>query len=95
MTKPETLTVTTTAQYRKDWKRVNKRGFDMDELDDILKKLADHEQLDPALRDHALTGNYKGYRECHIQPDWLLVYRIVEDELVLVAFRTGSHSDLF
>ena len=64
-------------------------------LKSVVKKLADGEKLDEKHRDHALTGNWKNYRECHIQPDWLLVYRYEKDILILTLARTGSHSELF
>lgn len=61
----------------------------------MVERLANGETLEPKYRDHDLTGNYKGCRECHIAPDWLLVYEVVEDVLVLMLYRTGSHSELF
>ena len=72
-----------------------KRGLPMHELKAIIEKLAAGEKLEPKHRDHSLTGNYVMFRECHIRPDWLLIYRIDHDELELLAYRTGSHSDLF
>jgi len=72
-----------------------KRGYDLDKLKTVIKLLADGTPLDSKYRDHLLTGNYGGYRECHIQPDWLLVYQINEGKLVLFLSRTGTHSDLF
>ena len=65
----------------------------MDALKGVVAKLANEEPLEHRFRDHALTGNYVGTRECHLQPDWLLIYRLVDDNLILV--RTGSHADLF
>lgn len=85
----------TTSKFRKDLKLMKKRGRDMKLLKHILDKLLAGETLPPKYRDHALTGNYIGFRECHIQPDWLLVYMISETKLILTASRTGSHSDLF
>jgi len=64
-------------------------------MDDCIRALAAGQTLASSFRDHALTGNWHGYRECHIRPDWLLVYRIEKGELLLVLARTGSHSDLF
>lgn len=84
-----------TTQFRKDLKRINKRGKDLSLLKDVLQMLREEQVLEEKYRDHALTGNYIGFRECHIQPDWLLVYAINEEELILTASRTGSHSDLF
>ena len=85
----------TTTQFRKDLKRLRKRGADLSELDDVLKTLQKEEPLAPKYRDHALAGNLVGFRECHIEPDWLLVYAIDQGELILTASRTGTHSDLF
>ncbi len=89
------MTLVPTSQFKKDYKRVKKRGYDMAELHGVLEKLLRGEVLDARSRDHALTGNYAGFRECHIRPDWLLVYAVNDDELILVASRTGTHSDLF
>ena len=72
-----------------------KRLLEIDLLDDIIRKLSNGEQLSEKNKDHALTGNWLGHRECHIQPDWLLIYRVENDLLVLTLTRTGSHSDLF
>ena len=84
-----------TAQFRKDLKRMRKRRLDIDLLDDIVQTLREQKPLDPKHRDHALTGDFAGFRECHIQPDWLLMYLIDGENLILTAARTGSHSDLF
>lgn len=81
------LTLEVTSQFRKDYKLAKKRGFDM--------SLLSEKPLDERFRDHALTGNYSGFRECHIKPDWLFIYKTDGERLVLVAARTGSHSDLF
>ena len=83
------------SQFKKDYKRALKRGCDPQLLCDIVTMLANGEPLPAKNRDHALTGNYKGMRECHIQHDWLLVNQVREEELVLALVRTGSHSDLF
>ena len=77
-----------TTQFKKDFKLAMKRGFKMDLLED-------GEVLPDKNKDHALTGNWVGHRECHILPDWLLVYRLEDDILVLTLTRTGTHSDLF
>ena len=82
-------------QFKKDYKHSIKRKLDIRLLDDIIRKLANGETLDAANKDHALSGNWSGFRECHIQPDWLLVYKIEKDVLVLTLTRTGTHSDLF
>lgn len=84
-----------TAQFKKDLKRAKKRGYDMLLLEEIIVKLSNGEKLDEKHKDHSLTGNYTGRRECHITPDWLLIYQIIETNLILVLTRTGSHSDLF
>jgi mRNA interferase YafQ len=84
-----------TTRFRKDIKLMQKRGFDLTRLHQVVKLLADGLPLPESCRDHALSGNWSCYRECHIQPDWLLVYHIQDDLLVLVLTRTGTHSDLF
>ena len=89
------LTLETTSQFRRDFKRMAKRGMDMRLLEKVLNELLAGRKLPSRNRDHALTGAMAQYRECHILPDWLLVYRLERDRLVLVAQRTGSHADLF
>ena len=89
------LTLKPTNQFRKDYKLAKKRGLDTFLLEAVIDILLVEKPLDEKYRDHALTGNYNGFRECHILPDWLLIYRVEQDELVLVAARTGTHSDLF
>ena len=84
-----------TTQFKKDLRRVLKRGLQVDELESVIMKLRKQETLEPKHFDHALTGNFKGFRECHIMPDWLLMYKIEKKQLILTVFRTGSHSDLF
>lgn len=84
-----------TTKFQKDLKRVQKRGYDLSLLTEVLKKLANGEILPEKNRDHPLTGNYAGCRECHVSPDWLLIYEISYDELILYLTRTGTHSDLF
>ena len=74
---------------------MKKRGLNLDKLKFVINQLACGNQLEEKYRDHALTGDYKGFRECHIEPDWLLIYQIIDEELVLILSRTGSHSDLF
>lgn len=83
-----------TTAFSRDLKRIKKRGYDVSRLGKVVNVIQAGDQLDAKHRDHALTGNWNGYRECHIQPDWLLVYRIYEDRLLLVLTRTGTHSDL-
>ena len=86
-----------TGQYKKDLKLARKRQLPEDKLNDVILKLANDEPLPAANRDHALSGDYAGTRECHISPDWLLIYSKEDDEAVqiLTLIRTGSHSDLF
>ncbi len=88
-------TVKPTTKFQKDLKRIVKRGYDISLLTEIIKKLANGETLPEKNRDHNLSGDYSGCRECHITPDWLLVYEIDNGELILYLTRTGSHSDLF
>lgn len=87
--------IKTTSQFKKDYKLAIKRNMDLSKLKAVIKKLANGEKLDEKYCDHALIGNLKGHRECHIEPNWLLVYFVKEDVLVLTLTRTGSHSDLF
>ena len=84
-----------TSRFQKDLKRLRKRGYDMDLLTGVLKQLAAGQALAPSYRDHPLVGDYSGCRECHITPDWLLIYEIDGWELFLYLTRTGTHSDLF
>ena len=84
-----------TTKFQKDLKRAKKRGFDLSLLTEILKKLAGGETLPVKNKDHALSGNYAGCRECHIAPDWLLIYEVDGNSLILYPILTGSHSDLF
>lgn len=89
------LDVVLSNQFKKDLKRAKKRGLPLDELEVIVDKLAAEQPLDSQNHDHALTGNFIGFRECHIRPDWLLMYRVNGGNLILFLFRTGSHTDLF
>ncbi len=82
-----------TAQFKKDIKRLTRQGKDQQKLIALVQVLLGGNPLPPNRRDHALKGNWKGMRDCHIEPDWILIYRKTEDELRLE--RTGSHSDLF
>lgn len=84
-----------TARFQKDLKRAQRRGYDISLLTEVIKKLADGEPLPERNRDHALTGDYAGCRECHVTPDWLLIYEIDGGALILYLTRTGTHSDLF
>lgn len=89
------LDILWTNQFKKDYKSAMKRHLEIGLLDHIIRLLANGESLPEKNKDHALTGNWVGYRECHIQPDWLLIYRIENNLLVLTLSRTGSHSDFF
>lgn len=84
-----------TTKFQKDLKRIKKRGYDISLLKEIITKLATGEPLPDRVRDHPLSGDYIGCRECHITPDWLLIYEVDGNELILYLTRTGSHSDLF
>lgn len=89
------LKIVPSNQFKKDLKLAKKRGCPIERLREVVNTLAGEQRLDKKYRDHGLTGNYIGFRECHIEPDWLLVYRIDQGDLELFLFRTGSHSDLF
>lgn len=84
-----------TTRFQKDIKLAAKRGFRIELLTDVIKMLAAGVALDNQYKDHPLKGKYAGCRECHITPDWLLVYEVAADELILYLTRTGTHSDLF
>ena len=84
-----------TRQFKRDLKLAKKQGKDLDKLYDVIERLANGETLDEKYRDHDLKGEYEGSRECHIEPDWLLVYEIQGEVLVLMLYRLGSHSELF
>ncbi len=86
-------TIQRTSRFKKDVKRMQRRGKQFDEFRDVVRKLAVGEPLSAKYQDHPLAGQYQGTRECHIQPDWLLIYESTDKDLVLI--RTGSHSDLF
>ena len=88
-----TLTVRQLSKFRKDYKRCLKRNSDMNKLHGTIEALMQGKTLEPRYRDHSLRGEYKDCRECHIEPDWLLIYQLTETELVLI--RTGTHTDLF
>ena len=84
-----------TTQFKKNNKLAKKQGKDTDKIFEVVEKLANDEVLDAKYKDHCLTGDYKDCRECHIEPDWLLIYKKYESELILMLIRTGSHSELF
>jgi mRNA interferase YafQ len=86
-------TIRRTSQFKRDVKRMQRQGRDLEKLKRVLEGLVKGEGLAPKYRDHILVGQYKGTRECHVEPDWLLIYELAESEIVLI--RTGSHSDLF
>jgi mRNA interferase YafQ len=81
------------AQFKRDVKRAVKRGKDIEQLLSVLQELAEDRQLAAHYQDHPLKGQYKGKRDCHLDPDWILIYAVLDEELVL--YRTGSHADLF
>lgn len=89
------LAVKVTSKFKKDYKAAIKRGLDISLLESIIEKLANQEPLLPENRDHQLSGNWDKFRECHILSDWLLVYRVEYDVLVLTLARTGTHSNIF
>lgn len=89
------LTIKYQAAFKKDYKRIVKRGYDMRLLEKVIEMLANQKPLPEKNRDHQLSGDYAGCRECHITPDWLLIYEVADEELILYLTRTGSHSDLF
>lgn len=89
------FTVKFTSAFKKDYKRAIKQGRDINRLDEVITLLASGQPLPEKFRDHKLSGNWADYRECHIQPDWLLIYHIKGSTLVLTLARTGSHCDLF
>lgn len=89
------LRVVLSNRFKKDLKLAKKRGLDLELLNSVVTQLASGNKLDAKFRDHDLGGNYAGFRECHIKPDWLLIYRIDGNRLILFLNRTGSHADLF
>lgn len=89
------LNIVPSNQFRKDLEFAKKRGLKLEHLAKVVNTLAAQRPLEAKYRDHSFTGNYRGFRECHIEPDWLLIYRVGADELKLFLFRTGTHSDLF
>ena len=84
-----------TTAFKKSYKRMMKRGLDISLLDEVVDQLRQGKTLDDKYRDHGLTGNFAGFRECHIKPDWLLVYLIENNILTLTLVDTGSHADIF
>lgn len=84
-----------TVKIKRDLKLIRKRGYDISKFSKVVEILCSAQTLPEKYKDHPLSGNYKGYRECHIEPDWLLIYKIENDTLILTLLRTGTHSDLF
>ena len=89
------LNVVLSNRFKKDLKVAAKRGYNLALLDEIINTLASRQTLPEKNRDHSLSSDYIGFRECHILPDWLLIYRVDDDDLLLFLLRTGTHSDLF
>ncbi len=89
------LNVKYTSRFKKGLKLAAKRGLDISLLESVVVKIQNRVPLDEKYRDHALSGDYAGYRECHVQPDWLLIYLIEDDILTLTLVETGTHADLF
>lgn len=89
------LAIVQSNRFLKDLKLAKKRNLDLTALDEVITKLANQEVLEEKYHDHALSGNLSVFRECHVKPDWLLIYTIDDEELELFLFRTGTHSDLF
>ncbi len=82
-------------QFKKDYKLIKKRGYNIEKLKEVINLLVQDKRLPVKYREHYLTGNYKGFKECHIGPDWLLIYKTENELVTLTVLRTGSHSDLF
>lgn len=82
-----------TTQFKKDYKRLKKQNKNLSKLRAVIEKLTSGRPLEPSYHDHQLSGNWKNHRDCHIEPDWLLIYRVTSEDLYLE--RTGTHSDLF
>lgn len=89
------LSIEFSSRYKKSYKLAKRRGLNLSLLDDVVRQLAEGKSLDPKHKDHQLSGNYKAFRECHIQFDWILVYRIEKNRCELYLFDTGTHEDVF
>jgi mRNA interferase YafQ len=87
------LNIHYTTQFKKDYKKSKKQNKDLSKLRTVIEKLSSEQMLEPIYRDHPLSGNWKDHRDCYIEPDWILIYRITAEDLYLE--RTGSHSELF
>ena len=90
-----TYNIRPTNQFKKDLKMIKKRGYNLDLLTEVIQILAEGKKLPEKNRDHSLSGDFVGCRECHIAPDWLLIYELSNKDLILYLTRTGTHSDLF
>ena len=89
------LKIRYSSQFKKDFKSIIKRGYDAKLFEEVLYLLVEEKPLPPKYLDHPLAGNYRGHRECHITPDWLLIYKVEKNILTLSLTRTGTHSDLY
>ncbi len=89
------LTPQESTRYRRDLRRMRRRGKDLEKLKAVVRLLAEEQSLPERHRDHHLVGDWSSYRECHIEPDWLLIYKIERDEGTFTLVRTGTHADLF
>ncbi|MDQ0202869.1 type II toxin-antitoxin system YafQ family toxin [Pectinatus haikarae] len=87
--------IVSSSRFKKDLKIAIKRGYNMELMESIVNQLSNNKKLPPKNKDHVLIGDYGGCRECHITPDWILIYEVENDELILYLTRTGTHSDLF
>ncbi|MGL4485314.1 MAG: type II toxin-antitoxin system YafQ family toxin [Anaerovoracaceae bacterium] len=83
------------SRFKRDYKRIKSRGKNLEKLRFVIQELADGKKLDPRFSDHQLYGEFSGCRECHIEPDWLLVYEIIDNQLALILTATGTHTDLY
>lgn len=90
-----TYKIVPTNQFKKDVKLIEKRGYNINKIKRVITTLANGDILDKKYKDHSLKGDYIGFRECHIEPNWLLIYQIDNSQLILVLTRTGTHNDLF
>lgn len=89
------LDIRYSTKFKKDYKSIIKRGYNPKLLENVLEILCNEQPLPPKYKDHSLSGDYQGHRECHIMPDWLLIYKVNHNTLILTLTRTGTHSDLF
>lgn len=84
-----------TTKFKKDMKKIIKRGYNLSKLESVIALLVEGIPLPETNKDHGLTGNWEGFRECHVEPDWLLIYQLEDETITLTLARTGTHSDLF